>query len=333
MDSRLKKLAWFGVATLIVAVLAYVADLDKFLSALQSADLRFFAVALVFGVSIFTVWSFVWYSFFTRMEIDASFYKTYRMFMSGQFLNFITPVGQFGGEPLMAYIISRNTESSYEKAFSTVLSADIINAIPAFTFILGGAVYLVFFGSLNQMIVQTIYLAILTVIVGGITVYALWFKAGAIESFVLWMLENITSLIGRGEHLVEKAEERLDKVQDAFETVGENPRHLLKVAIVGHAGFLLQIGSLYFVLLSLGIYSDFVPLYFVIVLSALGNYSPTPGGSGTMEGLIAGLLTVFVGISFSTALVAAILFRMTIYWPGLLIGYLSLTSIEKGAIE
>ncbi|MFB6190551.1 MAG: lysylphosphatidylglycerol synthase domain-containing protein [Candidatus Nanohaloarchaea archaeon] len=84
-------------------------------------------------------------------------------------------------------------------------------------------------------------------------------------------------------------------------------------------------------LLSMGVSSDFTPLYFVLVLSSFGNFSPTPGGSGTFEALMAAVLTFFLPhITFATALAVAIIFRLTTYWPGLAIGYLALNSLGNG---
>ncbi|MFB6242441.1 MAG: YbhN family protein [Candidatus Nanosalina sp.] len=330
MDSRLHKLLWFGVSTAMIAGMIYFADVGKFFQALRTAKLVYLAPAFVAGMSGFLVWTYVWYSFFRRMQLHIKYTKVLRMFLAGHFLNSITPLGQFGGEPFMAYIISRNTEASYEKAFSTVFSADIVNAVPAFTFILGGAAYLLFLGSVNQIVLQTVYLALLATVVGGTLVYLLWFRAGKIESGLLRMLQKISDTVGRGQSVVERAEESLDRVQESFAMVGEQPGHLMKVAAVAHSSFIVQIISLYFILLSVGVTSDFTPLYFVVTLAALANFAPTPGGSGAFEGAMAGLLTFFIQIDFASALVVAILFRMTTYWPGLLLGYISFNTLEHG---
>lgn len=331
MDSKTRKLLWFGVSTAIIAALVYFADMKQFLMALRKANAWFLAPAFFFGISVFGVWAYVWYSFFGRMNLNISYLKSLRIFMAGQFMNSITPVGQFGGEPVMAYLISKNTEAGYEKSFSTVLSADIINAVPMFTFVLGGSAYLLVFGSLNELVLQTVYMALLATIVGGTIVYLLWFEAGKIEGAIVKVLRYFSSVTGRWNNLVDIIEEKMVNVQKSFETIGESPRHLLKVATVAHAGFLFQLGCLYFILLSMGITPDFTPLYFVLSLSSLGNFAPTPGGSGAFEALMAGIITFFLpGTSFATALVVAIIFRLTTYWPGLLIGYLSLNTLENG---
>lgn len=329
MDSRIQKILWFGVSTAIIAGMIYFADASKFIEALRAANYIYLVPAFFFGLAVFTVYGYVWFHFLESMDLAVSYFKALRLYLGAEFTNAITPLGQFGGEPLMAYIVSRNTDASYEKSFSAVLSADLVNAVPTITFVSGGVLYLVFFGSVTDIILQLFYIVMVGIVVGATLLYLLWFRTGTIESIILRIIEGAVSIIGRGEKYVEKAGERLDRVEESLATVGESPRELLKTGLIAHLAFLSQILCLYFILLSLGYNVDFTPLYFVYSLSGLAAYSPTPGGSGAFEAAIAGLLTFFVaGIPFADALAAGILFRMTTYWPGILIGYMALNSIE-----
>lgn len=330
MDSRMKKALWFGVSTAIIAALIYFADISKFIEALRSADAKLLVPAFITGFSVLFVFGYTWHEFLGKIGVKLSYFESFKLFMAGQFLNSITPLGQFGGEPFMAYIIRRNTDASYEKAFSTVLSADIVNGIPMLTFILGGSLFLVLFQSVNDFIIQTVYASIFLTVLGGIIVYLLWFKAGVIEGYIIGLLGFFSNLIGRGGSWVKRAEKSLDRVQESFAVIGENPRHLFKVAVVAHTSFILQVICLYFIMASMGSHPDFTPLYFVIALSGLSNFAPTPGGSGAYEATMAGILTFFFSINFEVAVAVAIIFRLTTYWPGLIAGYLSFISFEAG---
>jgi|AntDeeMinimDraft_4_1070355.scaffolds.fasta_scaffold00135_41 hypothetical protein len=330
MDSKLKKLAWFGVSTAIIGGLIYFADINKFIEALQSASGPLLVPAFATGLGVFLIFGYTWYRFLTKVGVDVSYFESVRLFLAGQFMNSITPLGQFGGEPFMAYIIRKNTGTSYEKAFSTVFSADVVNGIPTLTFVLGGSLYLLLFSSVNDVILQTVYAGVGLTVLGGLIVYLLWFKAGVIEGYLLGVLSFFSELTGRGDSLVETAEKRLDRVQESFETIGENPRHLFETSVVAHLSFVFQVICLYFIMLSLGQQVEITPLYFIIAISGLANFAPTPGGSGAYEATMAGILTFFLNIQLPVAITVAVLFRLTTYWPGLLIGYLSLLSVENG---
>ncbi|MFB6209445.1 MAG: lysylphosphatidylglycerol synthase transmembrane domain-containing protein [Candidatus Nanohaloarchaea archaeon] len=330
MDTRVKKILWFAVSTAIIAGMIYFADIGRFLNAIATANGWFLIPAFILGFSVFPVWAFVWYRFFMKLDIQVSYPESLQIFFAGQFMNSVTPIGQFGGEPFMAYIISRNTEASYEKSLSISLSSDIVNSIPVFSFVIGGAAYLVAFSTLNQLILKTVYFALLILIFGGAFVYFLWFRSGAIENRILGIASRISEIVGRGKGLVDSLESKLDEIEKSFEIIGRDRRSLLKIVAFAHLGFVFSVFCLYSILLSVGFSPDFTPLYFILALSSLGNFSPTPGGSGTYEALMAGLLSFFLGINFATALVVAIIFRLTTFWPGLIVGYLFLNKIEKG---
>lgn len=326
-----KQILWFGASTAIISALILLADINKFISAVSKANTYYLLAALITGLLPFFVWSNTWYSFLNKMGTRISYSGSFRLFMAGNFMNSVTPLGQFGGEPLMAYVIRKNTDLSYEEGFSAVLSSDIINSIPIFTFILGGSVFLVAFGSINNLIANTLILTFLMTIVGGAIAYTLWFKAGTIESAIIRYLEKLSEITGRGEARVESLNQKLEDVQEAFQRIGESPYHLLETAVIAHAYFIFQVFTLYLVLASLGVGTDLTPLYFILPLASLSNFSPTPGGSGAYEATLATILTLFMQIDFATALAAGILFRLCTYWPGLVIGYISLISI--GGVE
>jgi uncharacterized protein (TIRG00374 family) len=329
-NGKVKQLLWFAVSILIIGGLVYFADISRIIAALRTADLLILVPALIVGVSNFGFGAYLWHSFLSSMDKGISYFKALKMFFAGHFLNSITPLGQVGGEPLMAYVISRNTDAEAEEAFSAVFSADILNVIPPYTFMIGGAAYLFLFGSFNEIIIQTLYIVALVVSFGAVFVYLLWFKAGSIEGGIVRLLRYLSSRLDRGEGLVERAEERLEKVEENFQKIGDNPRKLFKLTVLMHLSFLTEVVTMFLILLSLGVEPDFAPLYFVMPLAAVAEISPTPGGTGTYEAAMAGVLTVFFPVSFTVAVMAALIYQLSGFWPGNAIGYYCLHQLENG---
>lgn len=322
-----RQIGWFGVATLIIAAMIYFADINEFIAQIQRADKLLFLAAVVCGLLPIPVWTNSWYQLINHMGEDISFYESLKLFTSGLFMNSITPLGQFGGEPFMAYIIENNTDIDYEESLSAVISADIINSIPIFTFVIGGSAIMILFQSLDQLFMEVLYIAIIITVLGGSLAYLLWFKSGYIESKLLSAAEKTTALIGRGHGYVESLEERLETLENAFKTVGEEPRDLLKMSIIAHSFFVFQVLSLYLVMASVGVEADLTMLYFVLPMASLANFSPTPGGSGAYEAVMATILSTLLGLPGSQAITIGILYRFTTFWPGLIIGYLSFSTI------
>jgi uncharacterized protein (TIRG00374 family) len=329
IDVGRKELVWFGVTGVLFALLLYFADLQKFVTSFRQADPTWFAAAFVVGFSSLLVWAWVWHRFFGELGIVSSPSRTVRMFLTGHFLNSITPLGQFGGEPIMAYIVSDTTGTDYERALAGVVSADILNAAPFFTFTLGGVLYLAIFESLNGIVLQVGVISIVLLVVGLVLAYLLWSDDSTLGEAITGVLAAIERRAGRAEGIVRGLKESVDNVEEAFQEAGNDPAFLLKTTAISHLAILAQIVSLYFVFLSIGVTPEFVPIYFIVNLSVIATLSPTPGGAGTYEAAFAGLVTVFFSVDFATALTAAVLFRLTTYWPGLLVGYPSLLTLNR----
>ncbi len=331
IDVGREGLLWFGVSGALLVGLLYLADVDAFFDSLARAETSLFAVAVAVGVSSLMVWAWVWHRVFATVGIEATRSQTVRMFLTGNFLNSITPLGQFGGEPIMAYVVSDTTGEDYETTLACVVSADILNAIPFFTFTVGGIIYLGIVGSVQGPLVDIGVLAVVLLIGVGLIAYLLWSDDSTLGNALFRLLDAIEARLGRAEALFESARESLRQLEETFQEAGSDPRYLLTTVAISHLAILAQIASLYFVFGSIGLQSEFVPIYLIVNLSVIGTLSPTPGGTGTYEAIFSGLVTWFYSVELATALTAAVLFRLTTYWPGLLIGWVALLTLQNGA--
>lgn len=324
------KLIWYGVSTLILGLLIYFADVNKFIQALRTVDLFYMSLAMISGLSVFLVWGYIWDSFFNNLDIDVSFGKSLHMFMAGNFMNSVTPLGQLGGEPFMAYVVSENTEASYEKSLSAVMSADLINSIPFMVYATTGFAYLLIYGTLNARIEDVIIVvSVLTLLVAGL-IYLLWFDRKLLEKWSHGAVEFIGNRFNVTEEYVEPLKEKITEIKKTFESIGEDPGHLLKTATISHLAPVTQFICLYFIMKGLSIEPNFIAIYLTVILAGLAMFSPTPGGSGTYEATFAGLLVLFYPeLGLDEAVASAVLFRLTTYWPGIPIGYYSLIKMKK----
>ncbi|MFB6241435.1 MAG: YbhN family protein [Candidatus Nanosalina sp.] len=326
------KVLWYGISTAILLGLIYLADVKKFLSALKDVDPIYMSAAFISGLSVFLVWGYIWHSFFRKLNIDTELLKSYNIFMAGNFMNSITPFGQLGGEPVMAYVISRNTGAKYEKSLSTVMSADIINAVPFLTYASAGILYILLFGTLNSIIRAGIYAVILLNITFLFIAYLAWFKIDKVEETLYELLNYIKSRFTKSERFISSLKERVRTLKESFKKAGEDRGHLVKMGLISHLAPITQFLCLYLILLGLESSISFIGIYFTVILAGLAMFSPTPGGAGTFEAVFSALLMFFhPGMALDTAVASAVLFRLTTFWPGLLIGYLALLSLRGGA--
>ena len=333
-DWTWQEIGWYAVAVLLFAGLLYAADTREFLRALGRVDRSTFGLAVVVGLLSLFVWAWVWYRFFGQLGITATATKTVRLFFTGHFLNSITPLGQFGGEPVMAYVIADTTKTEYEGALAAVVSSDMVNAVPFFTFTIGGVAYAYLFGSLHGFLFDVGWIALVILLFGGGVAYLLWSPDATLGRAAVRLLTAIEHRVNWGEDLLESVQDRVRRTEALFERAGRDSSFLLTTILGSHLAIVAQIISLYVVFLAMGLEPTIVPLYFIVNLSTIATLSPTPGGSGTYEAAFSWLMTLFYQVDLATALTAAVLFRLTTYWPGLLLGFLTLFTLDReGDVE
>ena len=324
------KVLWYGVSSVILAALVLLADIGDFIGALRSIDPFYMILALLSGMASFLVWGYVWHSFFVKLGINTGKMKSYRLMLAGNFVNSITPFAQLGGEPFMAYVVSDNTDASYEKTLSAVMTSDMINILPTFTFIFVSLGYVLLFQSLQNSLKNSIYIVAILSIFVLILAYLMWFRFDLIESKLGKILDKIHEKSGRGEEIIEVLKSKIEVIRESFDEVGADRSHLIKNIGVAHLTPIAYAFSLSFILLGLGVEPNVPAVFFTVILGGIASFSPTPGGSGTVEAAFAGVLTLFYpGIGLSQAVVAAILFRACTYWPGILIGYAAMLSLKR----
>lgn len=327
---RDSKIAWYAVSTTILAILIYLADAKEFVEAITEVNSLYLSLALISGTSAYLVWGLVWHILFKKIGVKSSLRKSYRLFMAGNFMNSVTPLGQLGGEPFMAYIVSKNTESSYEKSFSAIVSSDLINTIPLFTYTLLILTYVIIFGEIKGFYSQAIT-AMLTLnfIVLGISLL-LWKGNSFLESRIQNTISYLTMKSSIIQSIHDSIFERINETRDSFRQVGEDPKHLLKTAGISHLVQPTQFLSLYLILLGLGVEAEAVGVILTVLLSGLALFSPTPGGTGTIEAAMSGLILAFYpGTALEVAAAASVLYRLTTYWPGIPLGYIALISLRE----
>lgn len=343
MDEKLERLKeskvlWYGASTLILLGLIYFADFGEFLQALAQVDLFYMSLAALTGLSVYLVWGFVWFRFFKKMGIENSLWKSYKMFMAGNFMNSVTPLGQLGGEPFMAYVVSKNTGSSYERALSAVVSSDLLNSIPIVTYMTIGTLYLVLFGGsllggtgiVRTAIYAVLFLSVTAVLLG----YFLWSGHGGVESWITGLIKKIEERLPHLQNSIRMVREKLGELRKTFREAGDDPFYLAETAAISHLALPTQFISLYFILLGLGIEPTILGIIFTIIMSGVAVFFPTPGGSGTFEAAFTLLIRVFYpGTGLDVAVAAAVLFRLSTFWAGIPIGYLALVNLRKGENE
>lgn len=333
MNLRTKQLAWLLISTVILGALIYVSDPREFVDVLSRSDKRYVVIVILCGIYTLLMWSVVWHRFFKLLDIPLHFRQSVRLLLAGTFLNAITPLGRFGGEPFIATFVASRTDATTQQALSSVSSSDLSNALPFLTFGAFSIVYVIAFGQARDVVVDVAIWVGVLILFSVVVVYLLWF--GGARS----LLEYVGGLVsfrrgfGRWQSYVESGKRRGRELLVRMEEVGDNPRSVAVTLAISHLAVLGHIGAVYFALLAVGVDPVIQTVFVVVTLSAFLTFSPTPGSMGAFEAGFAGLIVVFFPVTTATATSVAILYRIGTFLPGLALGYISLLGLQGADLD
>ncbi|MCJ7450600.1 MAG: flippase-like domain-containing protein, partial [Candidatus Nanohaloarchaeota archaeon QJJ-9] len=119
-----------GVALVILAVFFHFIGIGEIIKAFRSAKLPFALIGFVSGFGMVLGWIAIWRMVYNLTGYTFNLKELFEIYFAGNFANNITPFGQAGGEPFIAYIMSKKTDLSFSKSFAGVMCADVLRGVP-----------------------------------------------------------------------------------------------------------------------------------------------------------------------------------------------------------
>ena len=272
-----KKTVFFlGVSLVILAVMLYFVGIDQVISALKVAKLEYVAIAIAMQVFTYYLYTLRWKILNGVAGIDAGIKNLLPMVLVGLAVNNITPSGRGGGEPVRAYILSREKNYPMEETFATVVADRALDTFPF------------------------VVLAVLTII--GMTLtfnFDLWLL---VLILIIYMSINprfgarvdgwIIGLVRRfykknSDELEEKIHGVISGFQDTMKMVISNKKVLYYALPLSFVIWIFEILRVYFVFLAFGASVNPVVIGEVFILACLAGMIPLlPGGLGAVDGIM-----------------------------------------------
>jgi hypothetical protein len=310
----------FVIAVALLGFLVSAVGWRETLAELRAANPYWIVLGCLSTVLGLMAWGKAWQVVLHVGEIDAPYRKLVVTYFAATFANYVTPLGQAGGEPFIAYVLSRDTEADYEQALASVVTADLLNLLPFFNFAAVGTVYLVLTrgvagnGAANGLAVA---LGAMAVGVPGI-VWAGWHWRDGVESIILGVVKPLTAVTSRVT--VDGARERIERFYESVERIADEPRQLVVALAFSYVGWLLFALPMYFAVRAVDADVSLFMVFFIVPASTIAGIVPTPGGLGAVESALVGLLTNVAGTAGGTAAAVATLYRVESYVFALLVG-------------
>lgn len=138
---RLRKFLSILVVVIVPLVILYFTGFKQSLGYILSVNPSHVLLAFILSNIPVLLHSYTWKRSLEIVDIEMSYKSILELNLSHLFVNNLTPIGYSGGEPTIAYFLSRRTEKSMGKILSAILAANFVNFIPIFTMSLLGLIF------------------------------------------------------------------------------------------------------------------------------------------------------------------------------------------------
>jgi len=308
----------FAVAAVVIYLLVDFVGTADVMGRLSTADWRWLALGCLSTLLCLAAWGKAWQIVLGVVGIEESYSKLVVTYFAATFANYVTPLGQAGGEPFIAYVLSRDTDASYEDSLASVVTADLLNMFPFVTFAGVGFAALLY---------QTAVPDAIEPLAGGLVVLSPgvpflvaigWRFRRQVEQAVLSAAAPVVRRVPRLS--LDGLRKRLRELQTAFERIARDRRALARALFFSYAGWVFFALPLYAVGRAIDITFPLLLVFFIVPASTLAGLVPSPGGSGAVEAALVALVVGLTAVDTAGATAIALLYRVASYWFALVVG-------------
>lgn len=326
----LKNNFWALVGAMMILGLLIAADVTKVLETFRNTSPLFLALSFLAGIFHHLFRGLVYHQYFKVSDMDANILKSMRLFLAGQFVNLVTPVGRFLAKPIVAYLISRETKPNSGNILGLIMTATWVILFPLVVSAVIGYSSIALTGRVpaeaHYFMITIALLAGFGLSVGGIA----WFFPASFRSFMDWLGDKFILICKPlGLNINETMEKLIGGLDTSFETIRNNPSTFIYSIITITIG--LGFTTLVYWLsgISVGIQIPLGLILLLVPIAGVANISPTPGGSGTVEASLTAVMAAVISVNLATALASVLIFRAATHGTGVLLGYIGFVQFES----
>lgn len=317
-----KTILLLGVSVLILAIMLWFVGIDQVVDALKIANLGIIALAIVMQVITYFLYTLRWQILNKLADMDISIRELLPMVLVGLAINNITPSGRGGGEPVRAYLLSKNKEEyHFEDALATVV-AD--RALDTFPFVVLAAITIIamtLFFDLALWLLIVMILAVIAIVAILIILIYMCINPNFGKRVDGWIIGLVRRFYKKNsEKLENQIHEAIFGFQDTMNMLISNKKGLVYTLLLSFVIWIFEIVRVYLVFLAFGANVNIIIIGEVFIIACLVGMIPLlPGGLGAVDGLMI-LFYSAAGVSTSVSAAATVIERLISFWMTTIIG-------------
>ncbi|MBB5173999.1 lysylphosphatidylglycerol synthase transmembrane domain-containing protein [Texcoconibacillus texcoconensis] len=307
-----------AIGVLLIVFTVIKTGWDEVMSTASQMSLTDGAVMLLFQLLTLFLSSFVWYLFIVNEHVHIKLYDVFRINLTGQFVESITPSVKVGGEGVKIYLLRKKTGLGYQDVSALTVANKLVSTL-AFLLIISGTVIMSLIFLELPMIIYGVFACFVIIL---FTFYQLlkWAER--------YPVNNESSIIF-GKKLPRRfpnVYQWIEKIIQFVTQFSAKTLHIMKYT--QYRNLILSVSMFIWMAYPLKVYLVSVMLGFdmsisIILIATYMAYLVSmiplsPGGLGSFEMTMAFILSVG-GVTYGDALTIALMTRVFTFWIPLMI--------------
>jgi len=303
-------------------------------NAIKLANPWYVAIAVIIQLTVYGFWTWRWSINIKSVGISVKKMHIFPMLMVGLAINNLTPSARGGGEPIRGYILSKYSNSSFEKSLATVMADRCLDTFPFIVLAVITIVAAVFYLNLPYYAVYTLIIAVVVLIAVFLIAIYMSFNLEFGCKVSLWLV-NIIKRFSKKDR--SKLEENAQKAVHGFQKsmrIMINDRDVMAYGLTfSFLIWILEIIRVYVIFSAFNVEVSLLLIAKVFIISTLIGLIPLlPGGLGAIDGVMVILFSA-AGIPPSISAAATIVERLISFWLTSIIGIAIIPYFGTGVLE
>ncbi|MBO6122503.1 MAG: UPF0104 family protein [Methanobrevibacter sp.] len=329
-----KTLFFLGVSILILAIMLWFVGIEEVIEALKLANLTIIGLAVLVQIGTYFLYAFRWQILNKLADMDVSIRELIPMVLVGLAVNNITPSGRGGGEPVRAYILSKQKGYPMEESFATVV-AD--RALDTFPFVVLAAITIAamaMYFDFDLWLLIVMVLAVIAIVALLFVLIYMCINPGFGKRVDGWIIGLVRRFYKKNsEDLEEKIHDAIFGFQDTMKLLISNKKVLSYTIPLSFLIWVFEIIRVYLVFLAFGAQVNLVVIGEVFIVASLVGMIPLlPGGLGAVDGMMI-IFYSAAGISASVSAAATVIERLISFWMATILGLIILPHYGSSLLD
>lgn len=329
-----KTLFFLGISLVILAVMLYFVGIDQVINALKIAKLEFIAIAIAMQFFTFFLYALRWKILNNVAGINVGIKRLLPMVLVGLAVNNITPSGRGGGEPVRAYILSREESYPMEETFATVVADRALDTFPFIVLAVLTIIGMTLSFNFDTWLLVLMVVAVIAILIVLILLIYMSVNPNFGQRIEGWIIGLVRRFYKKNsEEFEEKIHDVIVGFQDTMKMVISNKKVLYYAMPLSFVIWIFEILRVYFVFMSFGAVVSPVVIGEVFILACLAGMIPLlPGGLGAVDGIMI-LFYSAAGITASISAAATVIERLISFWMATIIGMVILPYYGSSVLD